>query len=154
MVSLNSFYKTSCLKTLFPQCNFYKNLSLHHQVNLKTSISHYMSIDDDNSDESATCITINPSCLWNIQDRILLESSYSYYHLFDDNPPDIYAMSNGWKNVHNFNLDLRYFIEDHLSINNNYAWRYCDSDFYSTEITYLNWTAQIGLTYYFIRNLM
>ncbi len=128
---------------------FFHNLSLEQMISLRANLGIGMiSYSDVDDSENLFQLGLELGHLYNITDRILLQSAisnnYERISIDDDSVTD---------RVFRINSTLTYFIENNVSVSANVSYRNEKIDFGNGDMSRSNFGINVSLRYYFLQSL-
>lgn len=127
---------------------FFHNLSLEQMVSVRANLGFGMFYPDQGDNEQLFLAGIELGHLYNITDRILVQSAiivdYDRVGSGDD------AISD---RVFRINSGITYFIEDNINVNANIAYRSDKEDRGNFDRTRSDFGINVALRYFFLRNM-
>ena len=142
----------------FIRGRWYKNLSLRHQISFQSELNRSYRLSDQSVLDRTSNATVSAAWLWNITDRLLvntqISNSYYHYHVKDDIEAGGQT-DKPWRNLFSVDSKLTYFIENRLAINAGMQYERSSGDDFSFLLDQDDRVLQFsaGLNYYFSRNL-
>jgi hypothetical protein len=125
--------------------NFSHQMNLNSQLNFNLSLSGGPDVIAHPSERQQYSMAAGLGYDYELTDRLVASVNNTFYLLFGNYVVQQKLLSNY------FNINMKYFVEDNLSLNIDYNWTYSDSKgpYYSSDRNIINThSINIGFSYY------